>query len=114
GSLRKGDGALRGPIDPVGSTGTILFGNNDMNLIVGRYSDATGATHGILFMPPNRFVVYDFPDSTFTSLNGSNNQRQIVGRYTDSSGIDHGILLQVLQGGAGVTLPLAPPSAPAP
>jgi hypothetical protein len=114
GFYRDSDGTLHAPIDPAGSTGTILFGNNDMNLIVGRYSDATGATHGILFMPPNRFVVYDFPDSTFTSLNGINNQRQIVGRYTDSSGIDHGILLQVLQGGAGVTLPLAPPSAPAP
>jgi hypothetical protein len=114
GFFRDSDGTLRRPIDPAGSTGTILFGNNDMNLIVGRYSDAAGVTHGILFVPPNRFVVYDFPNSTFTSLNGINNQRQIVGRYTDSSGIDHGILLQVVQGGASVTLPLAPPSAPAP
>src|ERR1043166_3111053 len=111
---RDSDGTLNAPIDPIGSTGTILFGNNDRNLIVGRYSDAAGATHGILFVPPNQFVVYDFPGSTFTSLNGINTQGQVVGRYTDSStGIDHGILLQVVRGGAGVMLPLAPPSAPA-
>jgi hypothetical protein len=114
GFFRDSDGSIRAPIDPVGSTGTILFGNNDMNLIVGRYSDATGATHGILFVPPNQFVVYDAPGSTFTSLNGINTQGFVVGRYTDSStGIDHGILLRVVRSGAGVTLPLAPPSAPA-
>ena len=114
GFIRDSDGRLRGPIDPVGSTGTILFGNNDTNLIVGRYSDATGATHGILFLPPtNQFVVYDFPGSTFTSLNGINGRGLVVGRYTDGSGIDHGILAQVVRGSTGITLPLAPPSAPA-
>ena len=113
GFFRDSDGTVHAPLDPVGSTGTILFGNNDMNLIVGRYSDATGATHGVLFVPPNRFVVYDFPGSTFTSLNGINERGRIVGRYTDSSGIDHGIFAQVVRGGAGVILPLAPPSAPA-
>jgi len=113
GFYRDSDGTVHGPIDPVGSTGTILFGNNNGNLIVGRYSDANGATHGVLFVPPSRFVVYDFPNSTFTSLNGINNQRQIVGRYTDSSAIDHGIILRVIQGGSSVTLPLAPPTTPA-
>jgi hypothetical protein len=115
GFWRDSDGTIHAPIDPVGSTGTILFGNNNMNLMVGRYSDATGATHGILFLPSsNRFVVYDFPGATFTSLNGINKQGQICGRYTDpSTGIDHGILLQVVRSSAGVTLPLAPPSAPA-
>jgi len=113
GFSRDSTGTIHAPIDPVGSTGTILFGNNDMNLIVGRYSDATGATHGILFVPPNRFVVYDFPGATFTSLNGINSSNLICGRYTDpSTGIDHGIIAQVVRGGAGVMLPLAPPSAP--
>jgi hypothetical protein len=113
GFWRDSDGSIHAPIDPVGSTSTILFGNNDGNQMVGRYTDAAGATHGILFVPPNRFVVYDFPGSTFTSLNGINKRGQIVGRYTDpSSGIDHGILLQVVRGAAGVTLPLAAPSAP--
>jgi hypothetical protein len=112
GLWRDSDGTLFAPIDPVGSTGTILFGNNDRNLIVGRYSDAAGVTHGILFVPPNKFVVYDFPGSTFTSLNGINAQGQVVGRYTDSSGIDHGILAQVVRGGASLSLPLASPSSP--
>jgi hypothetical protein len=113
GFYRDSDGTIHAPIDPVGSTGTILFGNNDRNFIVGRYSDSAGATHGILFVPPNRFLVYDFPGATFTSLNGINSSNQIVGRYTDpSTGIDHGIILQLVRSGAGVILPLAPPSAP--
>jgi hypothetical protein len=114
GYWRDSDGTINAPIDPVGSTSTILFGNNDGNQMVGRYVDAAAATHGILFVPPDRFVVYDFPGSTFTSLNGINSRGEIVGRYIDpSTGINHGILLQVVRGAAGVTLPLAPPSAPA-
>jgi hypothetical protein len=113
GYYRDSNGTIHAPIDPVGSTGTIVFGNNDMNFIVGRYSDAGGATHGFLFVPPNRFVIYDFPGATFTSLNGINRQGRITGRYTDGSGIDHGIIAQVVRGAAGITLPLAPPSAPA-
>src|SRR5262249_11002607 len=115
GYYRDANGTIHAPIDPVGSTGTILFGNNDRNLIVGRYSDATGATHGILFVPSsNRFLVYDQPGATFTSLNGINRSNEIVGRYTDpSTAIDHGIILQVVRTAAGgVELPLAPPSAP--
>ena len=114
GYWRDSDGTIHAPIDPAGSTGTILFGNNDRNLIVGRYSDSAGATHGILFVPPHRFLVYDFPGATFTSLNGINRRNTICGRYTDpSTGIDHGIIVQVVRGPAGVMLPLAPPSAPA-
>ena len=124
GLWRDSDGTIHAPIDPVGSTGTILFGNtvlrhnarrrHDLNIMVGRYTDAAGATHGILFSPQQGFVVYDFPGATFTSLNGINERGWIVGRYTDSSGIDHGILLKVKNGSsAGVMLPLALPSAPA-
>ena len=115
GYWRDSDGTIHAPIDPAGSTGTILFGNNDRNLIVGRYSDSAGATHGILFVPPNHFLVYDFPGATFTSLNGINRRNTICGRYTDpSTGIDHGIIVQLVRTAAGgVTLPLAPPSAPA-
>src|SRR5437667_1738022 len=116
GYWRDSNGTIHGRIDPAGSTGTILFGNNDRNFIVGRYSDSAGATHGILFVPPNRFLVYDFPGATFTSLNGINRRNTICGRYTDpSTGIDHGIIVQLVRTAAGgVTLPLAPPSAPAP
>ena len=114
GYWRDSDGTIHSPIDPVGSTGTILFGNNDRNLIVGRYSDSAGATHAILFVPPNRFLQYDFPGATFTSFNGINRANTIVGRYTDPNTlIDHGIIVQLVRTAAGgVTLPLAPPSAP--
>ena len=40
GFYRDPNGTLHARIDPVGSTGTILFGNNDRNFIVGRYVDA--------------------------------------------------------------------------
>jgi hypothetical protein len=115
GYYRDPDGTIHSPIDPVGSTGTILFGNNDRNLIVGRYSDAAGATHAIVFLPPNRFLVYDFPGATFTSFNGINRANTITGRYTDpNTAIDHGIIVQLVRSAAGgVMLPLAPPSAPA-
>ena len=115
GYWRDSDGTINAPIDPVGSTSTILFGNNNTNQMVGRYLDAAGNTHGILFLPSNNsFVVYDFPGSKFTSLNGINRRGEIVGRYLDDAGTAHGILLQVVRSSAGVTLPLAPPSAPAP
>ena len=111
GFFRDSNGRLHAKIDPMGSTSTILFGNNDQNFIVGRYVDVDGATHGILFIPPKHFVVYDFPGATFTSLNGINRDGMIVGRYTDpATAIDHGIILQVVNGGASVTRPLAPAS----
>src|SRR5438045_1257231 len=39
-------GTLRFPVDPDGSTGTILFGLNNRAWVVGRFSDSAGATHG--------------------------------------------------------------------
>jgi len=112
GFWRDTNNKLHAPIDPAGSTTTIIFGNNDRNMMVGRFIDGAGLTHGLLFVPPNRFFVYDFPGATFTSLNGINRSNQIVGRYTDpSSGIDHGILLQVVNSGDSVELPLATTSA---
>ena len=104
--------------------GDILFGNtvfrhnqhrrHDLNVMVGRYTDAAGTTHGILFNPLQGFVVYDYPGATFTSLNGINERGVVVGRYTDpSTGIDHGILAKVKRGASAGVLLLAPPSAPA-
>jgi hypothetical protein len=103
------DGTLHAPVDPAGSTTTIIFGNNDSNLMVGRYISADGATHAIVFQPPRRFIVYDFPGATFTSFNGINRSNQITGRYTDpATGIDHGILAHLVRSAAGsAELPLA-------
>ena len=95
GYYRDRNGALHFPIDPSGSTATILFGLNDRNWVVGRYGDNSGATHGLFFVPPNNFFTFDYPGSTFTSLNGINAQGVICGRYADASGIAHGFLARV-------------------
>lgn len=105
-------GNVHQPIDPQGSTQTILFGNNDSNIIVGRYVSGDGLTHAIVLIK-NRFLVYDFPGSTFTSFNGINRSNQIVGRYTETAtGIDHGILAHLVKSsGNSATLPMAAPNA---
>src|SRR6266487_5051606 len=95
GYYRDATGTLHFPIDPSGSTATVLFGLNNKNWVVGRYGDSSGATHGLFFVPPNRFFTFDYPGSTFTSLNGINAQGIIVGRYVDASGIAHGFLARV-------------------
>ena len=95
GFYRDANGALHFPIDPPGSTQTILFGDNNRNWVVGRYVDSSGVTHGLFFVPPNNFFTFDFPGSTFTSLNGINAEGFICGRYRDASGIFHGFLARV-------------------
>ena len=95
GYYRDANGALHFPIDPSGSTATVLFGLNNKNWVVGRYADSAGATHGLFFTPSNNFFTFDFPGSTFTSLNGINSQGTICGRYVDASGIAHGFLARV-------------------
>jgi hypothetical protein len=95
GYYRDANGALHFPIDPPGSTQTVLFGPNDRNWVVGRYADSAGVTHGLFFVPPNNFFTFDYPGSTFTSLNGINDQGFICGRYRDASRIEHGILARV-------------------
>ena len=97
GYFRDANGALHFPIDPPGSTQTVLFGPNDRNWVVGRYADSPdlNKAHGLFFVPPNNFFTFDYPGSTFTSLNGINAQGLICGRYNDASGIAHGFLARV-------------------
>jgi len=95
GYFRDANGALHFPIDPSGSTGTVLFGVNERNWVVGRYADSSGVTHGLFFVPPNFFFTFDYPGSTFTSLTGINARGFICGRYADASGISHGFIARV-------------------
>jgi hypothetical protein len=92
GYTRDGDGNLTFPIDVAGSTATFLFGNNDSNWGVGRYTDVSGATHGLFFITPDDILTYDYPDSTYTSLNGINKEGFICGYYLDAAGIFHGFV----------------------
>src|SRR6476661_10682105 len=105
GYYRDSSGTLHFPIDPTGSTTTVLFGLNDRNWVVGRYA-ASGATHGLIFIPPNQFATFDYPGSTFTSLNGINDKGVICGRYVDASGIAHGFLARIK--GTPPTQPMGP------
>jgi hypothetical protein len=75
GYYRDASGALHFPVDPSGSTATVLFGLNDRNWVVGRYAEGPTVTHGLFFLPPNNFFTFDYPGSTFTSLNGINDHR---------------------------------------
>ena len=95
GYFRDANGALHFPIDPSGSTATVLFGLNDKNWVVGRYADSSGVTHGLFFVPPNNFFTFDYPGSTLTSLNGISDQGNICGRFVDASGIAHGFIARV-------------------
>jgi hypothetical protein len=95
GYYRDATGTLHFPIDPSGSTATVLFGLNDKNWVVGRYADSTGVTHGVFFVPPNNFFTFDYPGSTLTSLNGISDQGNICGRFVDASGIAHGFIARV-------------------
>ena len=106
GYYRDANGALHFPIDPPGSTATVLFGLNDKNLVVGRYGDSSGATHGLFFTAPNNFFTFDYPGSTFTSINGINDRGIICGRYLDATGIAHGFLARVK--GTPPTQPMGP------
>src|SRR4029453_7017672 len=95
GYYRDANGALHFPIDPPGSTPTVLFGPNDRNWVVGRYAESSDVTHGLFFVPTNNFFTFDYPGSSFTSLNGINAQGFICGRYLDASNIEHGFLARV-------------------
>jgi hypothetical protein len=96
GYYRDANGALHFPIvDPPGSVTTVLFGLNNRDWVVGRYLDNSGVTHGLFFVPPDRFFTFDYPGTTFTSLNGISSQGNICGRYVDASGIAHGFIARV-------------------
>jgi hypothetical protein len=110
GYYRDINGVLHFPIDPTGSTSTVLFGLNDRNWVVGRYADSAGATHGLFFIAPNQFSTFDYPGSTFTSLNGISDQGVICGRYVDASGIAHGFLARIR--GTPPTTPAGPQTKP--
>ena len=99
------------PIDVAGSTGTLLLGNNDSNWGVGRYTDASGATHGLFFITPDDILTFDYPGSTFTSLNGINKTGYICGYYLDAAGISHGIWAKLNLNGSSkpnTNIPMTP------
>ena len=61
GYYRDTNGTLHFPIDPTGSVGTILFGDNNRKWVVGRYADASGVTHGLSLSRQTIFSLSIFP-----------------------------------------------------
>ena len=51
GYYRDANGTLHFPIDPTGSVGTILFGDNNRNWVVGRYADSLRRDSWTLLCP---------------------------------------------------------------
>src|SRR2546423_163238 len=99
GYLRDTDvpfGNFRLPIDYPGASQTFLLGLNDGGrIIVGKYVDSVGATHGLILRRPNTFSSFDYPGATETSLNGINNLKLISGYYAEASGVRHGFIARV-------------------
>jgi hypothetical protein len=56
-------------------------------------------THGLLFVPPNKFVTVDYTGATEVLLTGINARGIICGYYTDSAHKTHGLLARVRGGG---------------
>jgi len=57
-------------------------------------------THGLFFVPPNRFLTFDYPGSILTTFNGINRDGFICGHYNDAAGVGHGIIARVRVGAA--------------
>jgi len=87
------------PVDYPGSTHTFLFGvNDDGRVIVGKYVDNVGTTHGLILQRTTfAFRSFDYPGAVETSLNGINSFRIVSGYYADSSGTHHGFIGKLIE-----------------
>jgi len=111
GYTRDSVGNLTYPIDMPGATQTALFGNNDSNWGVGRYTDESGIIHGLYFITPDDMQTFDYPGSTYTSINGINKDGFVCGFYVDDAGIGHGFVGKVDENGSSeptTKLPMVP------
>ena len=80
-----------------GAVGTVAYGVNDNDTVVGAYVDDTGSgniIHGFIWrIGGSLTTLVDDPNATTaTVLNGINNKGDIVGFYTDSHGNIDGLL----------------------
>jgi hypothetical protein len=88
---------IESPVDYPGSTSTFFYGLNDGGgVIVGKYLDSAGATHGLILQRPDTWTSFDYPGAVDTSLNGINNHKIVSGYYADTSGIHHGFIGKVI------------------
>jgi hypothetical protein len=92
-------GQLHYPINAPGGRNTFLYGINDRGWMVGGYATQSGhnrATHGLLFVAPNKFVTVDYAGSaSWVILTGINNEGFICGLYEDTNNNFRGLLARV-------------------
>jgi hypothetical protein len=90
---------IQSPVDYPGAFQTFLFGLNDGGrVIVGKYVDSVGATHGLVLQRPTfTFTSFDYPGAVETSLNGINNHKIVSGYYSDTAGIHHGFIAKIIE-----------------
>jgi len=72
-------------IDYPNSFNTGVSGINDFGDIVGRFYDAAGYYHGLIYSNGVFSDPIDFPGASFTSLAGINDQGQIIGGYPNNA-----------------------------
>ncbi|MBA3961570.1 MAG: hypothetical protein H0X40_06685 [Chthoniobacterales bacterium] len=85
GFYRDRNGVLQYPVDAPAST-TIFYGINDRGWIVGSATDLNASTtHGVLYIPPKLFILFDYPGASFTRFDGINNKGMITGDEGDDT-----------------------------
>lgn len=102
GFYSDGEGVLHYPVAVPRAKKTLFYGLNDLGYMVGGYTTGSGrnmVTHGLLFVPPNKFVTVDYTGATEVLLTGINTRGIICGYYTDSAHKTHGLLARVRGGG---------------
>jgi hypothetical protein len=81
-------------ITPGSFNGTSPAAINDLGVIAGSYSDATGFSHGFLRSPDGKFTTFDVPGvgGFGTTVRALNLEGAVVGIYTDSNFSFHAFL----------------------
>jgi hypothetical protein len=81
-------------IDLPGAIESAAIGINNLNEVVGSYTDNTGTTHGYLRDSDGNITApIDVAGATTTELRSINDNDVIVGRYYDSAGHQYGFAL---------------------
>ena len=93
GFFRDSDGTLTYPFTTRDAFRTLLYDINDKGQMVGSVTAGTDQG-GVLFLSPNKYVIYDYPGANDTYFYGINNHGLICGSYIESSAF-HGLIVKV-------------------
>jgi uncharacterized repeat protein (TIGR01451 family) len=89
-SAQKGNPYTYVSVDYPDAIATTASGNNNLNVIVGDYTDGNEVMHGYVRSASGSFTSVDYPGATATSLWGINDSGKAVGYYADANGNTHG------------------------